>query len=75
MFYDFRFAPFLILLCLGAVATFRGLIILKVRTFEMPFGSGARVDGTAATMAGAGLLMLGLTSFVTLAALVVFLGF
>lgn len=74
MFYDFRFAPFLLLLCAGAVATFRGLVIMKTKTFEVPFGSYARVDGTAATWAGAGLLALGLLSFATLAGLVVFLG-
>ena len=74
MFYDFRFAPFLFLLCAGAVTTFRGLIIIKTKTFEVPLGSYNRVDGTPATWAGAGLVTLGLLSFVALVAMVVFLG-
>lgn len=73
MFYDYRFAPFLILLCVGFVATLRGLMVLKTRTMEVtvPFGSEARLDGTAATWAGAGLVALGLLSFTVLAALVI----
>jgi hypothetical protein len=41
-------------------------MILKTRTFELPLGGGARVDGEAAVWGGVGLIAIGLVSLVTL---------
>ena len=50
MFYNYSLAGYFILLFVAFVATLNGLMILKTRTFEMPFGSGERVEGTAAVV-------------------------
>lgn len=70
MFYNYSLAGYFILRFVSFVATLNGLMILKTRTFELPFGGHERVEGAAAMWGGYGLIALGLAS---LAALVGFL--
>ncbi len=66
MFYNYSLAGYFILLFVAFVATLNGLIILKTRTFRMPFGAGERVEGPAAMWGGVGLIVLGLLSLAAL---------
>lgn len=66
MFYSYSLVGYFVLLCVAFVATLNGLMILKTRTFQMPFGSHERIEGASAVWGGYGLIALGLLSFAAL---------
>jgi hypothetical protein len=66
MFYNFRLLPVFILLFVGFAATFRGLEIVKVGTFEVPFGTHERIDGPTAVRTGYAMIAVGIACLLLL---------